>query len=68
MLPKKAKISINNYPEYWFNADERDAKVVIEDEPSIMSYLNKLGIRNLIKNTVGMVLLKNPKKEVLDWI
>jgi hypothetical protein len=64
--PKRSKVSINNYPESYFNADEREAKVVIDDEPTILNYFAKLGIRNLVKNTVGMVLLKNQKKEVIS--
>lgn len=30
-----------------------------------MALFNKMGIKNLVRNTVGMVLLKNIKKEVI---
>ncbi len=48
----------------FFEVEGCESKVVIEEEPSCHKFLQKFGIKNMLKSVIGMVFLKNMKKMV----
>lgn len=51
-----------------FPINDRECKVMIDEEPSCHKYLQKIGLRNFIKSISGIIILKNiPKMVSLSW-
>lgn len=47
-----------------FNANDRQARIMIAEQNSCINYLNKVGLSNLIQEVTGLVVLKNNSKMV----
>ena len=43
-------------------------KIIIDEEPSCKQFIQKQGLKNFIKSTVGIVVMKNMKKNVLSIV
>lgn len=42
---------------------------MIDEEPTVLKYFQKTGIKNLVKSTTAMVIMKNTKKYVTKiWL
>lgn len=56
--------------EYWaidvdsFPINDRESKIMIDEEPTCHKYLQKIGLLNYVKSVSGIVILKNVPKMV----
>lgn len=66
-FPSMSFLSVSYFPYLdSFPINDRECKIMIDEEQSCHKYLVKIGLRNFLKSISGIVILKNMPKMVKD--